>query len=98
MLRRASDYPSYIVQLELCGQDGEWLLEDFEQRLDSRAISGDYRLMFMRILSTGRGFHEGSFRTKLTEEGQESLVYLCDGKSPDTFRRFVEQDAYGTID
>ncbi len=98
MLRRAMVYPSYIVQLEFCGQDGAWLLADFANRLTTRKIDGDNRALFLKILSTSRHWYEASFRARDASTDSDMATAICPRATKEAFTPFVDTDWEGKAD
>jgi hypothetical protein len=98
MLRRAMVYPSYIIQLEFCGEDGAWLLADFANRLTERKIAGDNRTLFLKILSTSRDWYEASFRARDASPSSDMATAICPRATKEEFMRFVDTDWEGKAD
>lgn len=88
LLHRAEAYPSYVAQLELCGRDGAWVLDDFLQRLDAQNIQGADRALFLRILATGQVFHEGNFRSEARNGFMANN--WCENNTPENFKETME--------
>ena len=87
LLKRAIVYPSYIEQLEICGQDGQWILDDFKMR--TSAESEKIKEWHNIVLRTSHDYYAGFFTAKIKDEGGGALNNICSDAKRDKFEPFI---------